>query len=48
MTLQNKKIKALAGYCHNKPFGPYSLPVKFQNIINAKYAYKKNLIYGPR
>ena len=47
MTSQNKKIKALVGYCHNKSFGPYSLPVKFQNIISANYAYKKNLIYGP-
>lgn len=47
MISQNKKIKALLGYCHNKSFGPYSLPVKFQNIICANYAYKKNLIYGP-
>ena len=47
MISQSKKIKALLGYCHNKSFGPYSLPVKFQNIICANYAYKKNLIYGP-
>ena len=47
MSLQNKKIKSLLGYCHNKSFGPYSLPVKFQNIICANYANKLKLIYGP-
>ena len=47
MILQNKKIKALLGYCHNKSFGPYSLPVKFQNIICANYTKHKGLIYGP-
>ena len=47
MNLQNKKIKSLLGYCHNKSFGPYSLPVKFQNIICANYVNKLNLIYGP-
>ena len=45
--MQNKKIKSLLGYCMNVPFGPYSLPVKFQNVICANYAKKKNLIYGP-
>tara|TARA_B100001564_G_C20342062_1_gene534992 strand:- start:140 stop:571 length:432 start_codon:yes stop_codon:yes gene_type:complete len=47
MSLQNKKVKSLLGYCHNKSFGPYSLPVKFQNIICANYANKLKLIYGP-
>lgn len=47
MSLQNKKIKSLLGYCHNKSFGPYSLPVKFQNIVCANYTNKLNLIFGP-
>ena len=47
MSLQNKRVKSLLGYCHNKPFGPYSLPVKFQNIVCANYTNKLNLIYGP-
>ena len=47
MSSQNKKIKALLGYCYNKSFGPYSIPVKFQNIICQNYANKLKLTYGP-
>ena len=45
--LQNNKTKVLIAYCYNKPFGPYSLPVKFQNILCENYTRKLNLIFGP-
>jgi sporadic carbohydrate cluster protein (TIGR04323 family) len=40
-------MKALIAYCYNKSFGPYSIPVKFQNIICRDYVQKLNLIFGP-
>ena len=40
-------MKALIAYCYNKSFGPYSIPVKFQNVICRDYVQKLNLIFGP-
>jgi sporadic carbohydrate cluster protein (TIGR04323 family) len=41
------KINTLLGYAWNRSFGPYSLPVKHQNLLCKDYTTQKKLIYGP-
>lgn len=40
-------MKVLQGYAWNKSFGPYSLPVKFQNQLCKLYSNQNSYIYAP-
>ena len=46
MNFKNNKYKTLRGYVQNNKFGPYCLPVAFQNKLLKQYCEEKNKIFA--
>tara|TARA_A100000164_G_scaffold353607_1_gene360398 strand:+ start:866 stop:1309 length:444 start_codon:yes stop_codon:yes gene_type:complete len=46
MSFKNNKSKILRGYVQNNRFGPYCLPVVFQNRLLKQYCDEKKMIFA--
>ena len=46
MNSKNNKDKILRGYVQNNKFGPYCLPVTFQNKLLKQYCDEKDKIFA--
>ena len=46
MNSKNNKNKTLRGYVHNEKFGPYCMPVVFQNKLLKQYCDERKLNFA--